>query len=227
MKKPEKIIYKYKEYQDLILRLIEEKENINNSLIKIKNENDLNLRNLKQTHESLLKEYNLLNENYHSESMKCKQSEKKIDIRNMKYYDLLKDLYLYIINIFNRKNNNINLNVVLDVVTDLNKFVNEIESLIGGYLFNLNSYEKNDKQLFGKIVNNRKEEVKIYKQNLVLQKLIKNRIDIKKKVEINKNKFTFIFRKTEAPYRLSKKIKKIINEDENNQELENNELINY
>ena len=227
MNNPEKMINKLNEYQNITLRLIKDKENIEENIVKIKSENTFNLRNIKQRYERLLKEYNTLYDNYELEFNKCKYLEKKCNNGNIEIYDLFKDLYLYINNVFNRKNNNSKFKIILEIVMDIKGIINEIENIVDELIFNLDCYEKNDTKIFKEIINIRKEEVKIYKQNLVLQKLIKKRIKIREKVEINKNKIPFISRKTEEPYHKKKKIKKVVKDEKYNQELDNKEFISY
>ena len=227
MNNPEKMINKLNEYQNITLRLIKDKENIEEKIAKIKSENTFNLGNLKQRYEQLLKEYNILYDNYELEFNKCQYLEKRYNIGHIEIYDLFKDLYLYINNVFNRKNYNIKFKIILEIIMDIKGLINEIENIVDELIFNLDCFEKNDTKIFKEIINIRKEEVKIYKQNLVLQKLIKKRIKIREKVEINKNKIPFISRKTNEPYNKKKKIKKVVKDEKYNENLENKDLISY
>lgn len=231
IRQPIKMVEKYKEFQNNIILLIKQKKDIEKDTIELKKENEAKLNYLKKRYFNLLNEYNSLSELYKKDSNACEDIKYEIyKEKNNKFYYLIMDLYEYIRNISGEKKGVIEDNTysLLNYITFINDNICEIQKEVDDLLVNLNNFEKNDRINFKKVVDNRRDEIKLFKQNLALQKVINRSILIKKMVEINKNKIPFITRKTEAPYHRPKKHKKIVVLNEKQiEKLENEELISY
>jgi hypothetical protein len=146
----------------------------------------------------------------------CNEFKEKLMEKN-EYDYIISDLYYYISNILNE---NKILTVTPINIEDYDEiiFLNEIthmlqyvQNYVNETLNNLCFWEKNDKKNFEEALYKRKNKIKNYKQFLARQKAIKERMKIREKVDINRNKINFIERKTEEPiYNRPEKIKKKI-----------------
>ena len=232
---PKKVIERFIELQNRIIMLIEDKKTLEEDIKEIKKENESNLNYLKQRYDMLKNEYISLNENYQKEKIKYNNDIKKVNKKENVLYYLIKDLYNYtkivlmrIKNINKNNNNNNKIISILDYFKNINNIILETQNLVNELIINLNNYEQEDKITFKKIVLERKDEIKIYKQNLAVQRIINRSIQMRKKAEINKNKLIFINRKTEQPLQQIKKIKKDNIVDDNKiKNLENEQLIDF
>ena len=224
---PKKMIDKFIKIQDHIILYIKDKEKIKNELDKIRKENYLDLKYLKFRYNVLNNEYNSLKENYKEENIKINLIKKEIYKYKNEYIDIIKDFYYFINNIDSRKKYINEKSNIFDYFQNINKNIYEIQNIVDNLLINLNNFEAEDKKIFKETVNKRKDEIKIFKRNLALQKFYKNN-QKSEYIEIEKKKINFITRKTEAPFKKHKKVKKVLILNEKQIEnIENSQLLNY
>ena len=229
IKDPVKMVDKFIDLQNYIILHIKDEEKIIDEINKMRKENYLELKYLKFKCNALTNEYNSLQENYNEEINKINLIKKEISKGKNKHYYIIKDFYYFISNIDSRKKN-INISEksnIFEYLQNINKNIFEMQSLVNDLLFDLNNYEEEDKKVFKEAVIKRKDEIKMFKRNLALQKFYKNN-QKSEYIEIEKKKINFIVRKTEAPFKKPKKPKKILILNEKQIEnLENNQLLNY
>ena len=230
---PKKMIDKFNQIQDNSIRFLEYKKDLEEDIKTLKNENDKNIKYLKEKYEILRNEYISLKKNYQKTKIEYNSSMKVMNKDTLFFYYLIKDLLNCVKNIMIKKNkiidknnkNNIN---ILDYLNNIYNIILEVQNYVDELILNLKNIEKEDKNIFDKTVYERKNEIKLYKQNLALQKIINRSNKARKQAEINKNKIIFIARKTEEPYHKVKKIKKKVLIDEYTiRKLENEELLYY
>ena len=227
---PEKMWFRFKEMEGIMVRNMYTKENVKGEIELILQENNINLKDLRQKYEILEEENKMLNEKYEYEFYKYHEIAKRYNYQKSEYDDLIKDFYIFINNIFN-KNNIINNNKktynkldVLDCIKKIHETICEKEIIIDKLLIDLKSWEKNDSKMIEDVANNRKKEIKHLKKiNLKMRK----RLKFENNVENSKNKFVFYSRKTEAPYQKPKKIVKEKVDEKLIEQQENEELLNY
>lgn len=229
IKEPNQLIDKYIKIQNNIIEFIQVKESLKEEIKRIQKEKNIEINYLREIYNNLIHEYESLKENYEQETITINKIKNKIYKERNEFYDIIMDLYSYIVNILDKVNDiDKNNNDIFDILKNINDNIWKIEYLIDELMENLNNYEENDKKIFHEIVANRKNEIKIYKRNLILQRFEKKSNQKKEKYELNKRKITFIARKTEAPFRKHKKAKKVLFLNEKQiEELENTQLINY
>ena len=112
-----------------------------------------------------------------------------------------------------------------DALREIRSLIIDSEEKTNKYITILESIEKTDKFLFGRICNRLKNSHKEQKVNMLKQIIAdgeKQRID-----QMMENKIIFIKRKAEPPFHLPKKEKKIKIDPELVKQLENEELITY
>ena len=122
------------------------------------------------------------------------------------------------------KNNIINVN---KAVSDLQKIITEKEQKFNKLLLTLENYEKNDQNLFEIVLNHRKNDNKDIKINIMKKKLEAGEKEKKEQIKNPEEKLIFIQRKTEPPYHVKKKEKKVKIAPEIVKNLENEELLTY
>ena len=229
---PEKMWYKFKEMEGIMVRNLYEKENLKGEIKIIKEENNKNLKDLRQKHEKLQKENENLTDNYNYELSKYNEIEKRYNYQKGEFDDLIKDFYIYIKNIFHKDiindikkaYNKIN---PTDCVKEIYKIIREKEINIEMLMINIKNYEKNAPIIFGNILNNIKKQLKHLKQLTILKKKMNNKFKHNNNFENGKLKFVINSRKTEAPYHKPKKIIKEKVDEKVNEDIENEELLKY
>lgn len=220
----EKII----EMKDYFLLYIENKKNIEDDITNIQKLNYKKEKYLQDRYIELKKEYDSLIDRSQKEINQINKLKKEKSKKRNELYDIIIDLYYYINSIIFRKKEAKKDENILDYIEDINKNISEMYNILEELLMNLNNYEENDNTIFQDVVIKRKNEIKQYKKNLALQRFINKNIDKKENTCQNRDKILFVSRKTEAPYKKPKKIKKkvVLNEKEI-ENIENYELINY
>ena len=140
--------------------------------------------------------------------------------------DVIKELYLEVMNIENNIKNKRDIINITRAVLDLKNEIIKKEDKINKLQNTLEQYEKDDKHLFDRIVCNRKNDLKEMKFSIM-----KKKIEAGEKVKIEHikpiEKLIFIQRKCEPPYQPPKKEKKVKIDPELIKNLENEELIGY
>jgi len=230
---PQEMINKYNDLEKEIIENIHLKEELKIDISEIKKNKEKNLGDLSEKNKNLKNEYYSMKDFYLKEINNYDWLKEKLLEKN-EYDNIIQDLYFYISNILNE---NKILNVTTMSVKEYDEiiFLNEIsrmlqfvQNYVDETLKNLSFFEKNDKKNFEEAVDKRKNKIKSYKQYLAKQNAIKERMKIKEKVDMNRNKINFIERKTEEPiYNRPKKIKKKIFNKKYFENIENEELIKY
>ena len=229
---PEKMWYKFKEMESIMVRDIFTKENLKGEIKIIKEENNINLKDLRQKNEKLESEYKSLNDKYFNETQKYNEIQKKYIYNKNEFDDLIIDFYIYIMDNF--KNNTIidirkryNKLESADCVKKMHKILCEKEVYIDKLMLNLKEWEKKDEIFFNEILDNRKKEIKHIKQLKILKKKMDDKLKIAKNMENGKFKIVFYSRKTEAPYHKPKKIVVEKVDEKLIEKIENEELLKY
>ena len=226
---PEKMWFKYKEIEDLIVRNVFTKENIKNEIKRMINEKNYNLKDLRQRKILLENEYFKTQENYEYEKIKYNEISKRYNSHKNEFDEMVKNLYLYSKENFNKICNsqiNFNLADTLDITKEIYNIIYSIEIYLDKLVFNLKKYQTEDNQLFEEILNNRKKYIKIVKQQQILNQKLKDKFDFISNIDIS-NKIIFKSRKTEAPYHKPKKVQKEEIDKSLLEKLENQEMLTY
>ena len=226
---PEKMWFKFKEIEGIIIRNIYAKENINDETEKIKEDNKNNLKDLIQKHEMLINEYEIFNEQYKYEISKYNKIEKIYNYHKSEYDDLIKNFYIFIKNIFNDNNSNNNNKIyddldALDCVKEIYNIICDKEIIIDKLIIDLKRYQKNDHKIIEEVVYNRKKE-NHYKKKYELK--CNKKIKFRNNSDSSKNRYIIQSRKTEAPYHKPKKIIKEKVDEKIEEQIENEQLMNY
>ena len=230
---PEKMWYKFKEMESIMVRDLFTKENLKGEIKKIKEENNTNLKYLRQKNEMLEKEYKNLNEKYIYELEKYKEIEKRYFDTKSEFDDLIKDFYIYIVNDMNNEqiipnikkiSNNLEISYC---IRKMNMIICDKEVYIDKLMLNLKEWEKNDAILFDDILNDRKKQLRHMKQLKILSKKINDKLKIANNIENGEFKIVFHSRKTEAPYHKPKKIVVEKVDEKLIENMENEELLKY
>jgi len=230
---PEKMWYKFKEMEGIMVRDLYEKENIKVDIKKIKEENIINLKDLRQKHESLQREYENLNENYNYELSNFNEIEKRYNYQKSEFDDIIKDFYIYVKNIFNKENiindNNQIYNTLdpSDCIKEIYEIICDKELYINNLIKILKKYENKEPIIFETILNKRKKQIRNLKQLNILEKKMNDKFKFVNNFENGKLKFVINSRKTEAPYHKPKKIVKEKVDEKVIEEIENEELLRY
>ena len=228
IKNPNKIFEKFNEMREEILLYIKNKDKIKDDIKIFRKQNNTKINILREKYTKLKNEYVILKLNYEQEINEINNLIKKKNKKRNEFYSIIIDLYYYTNKLNLRKiNNNKNENI-FDYIENINKNIFEIQNILDGLLMNLNNYEENDKRIFHEIIDKRKEEIRQFKKDLVLQRFINKSSQKKENTRSNKDKILFISRKTEAPYTKPKRIKKkIVLNQKQIEIIENQELLNY
>lgn len=221
----------YKMEKDII-NDVRKKEKLNIELEEMKKEETNQCIDIQNRINQLENEFNSVNYLYERELIQYNDTIKYHKIRNADLDDIVYDLYYEVMSIFNKlekgegntnsKKELIGVNLALK---EINNIIIDQEEIIEKYIKSLESYEKNNKYLFGRICNHIRNSRKERKAN-ILKKLLDN--DKKEKMEQQKEeRIIFIRRKAEPTYHLTKKKKKIKLDPELVKQLEDEELITY
>ena len=230
---PQEMINKYNDLEKSIIENINLKEEIKIDISEIRKSREKKFGYLSEKNKSLINEYNYMRDTYLKEINICNEFKEKLTEKN-EYDNIISELYYYISDMLNESKI---LSVTPMSMKDYDEilFLNEIshmvhyaQNYVDEILKNLSFFEKNDKKYFEEALDKRKNKIKNYKQFLSRQKAIEERMKIKEKVDINRNKINFIERKTEEPlYNRPKKIKKKILNKKYFENIENEELLKY
>lgn len=230
---PEEMINKYNDLEKSILENIDLKEKLKLDISEIKISKERSLEYLKERKNNLNKEYIYLKDIYLTELNNCNELKGKLTEKN-EYDKIITDLYFYISNILN-ENKILNVTIIdikdydeIIFLKEIGKMIQYIQNNVNESLNNLCYFEKNDKKNFEDAIDKRKNKIKSYKQYLSRQNAIKERMKLREKVDINRNKINFIERKTEEPiYNRPKRFKKKVFNKKYFVNNENEELIKY
>ena len=228
------MVKKYKDIEDRILHFVEVQENFNKYANKESDLNNQFIKELKLRITKLESEYE-----YSKNRLKYFKNMGKTmnQNENKDFFSLIKDLSENIFTIFNNKNTNGILNKLnsknLDIfeLSDVASLTIDLiinkELEVNQYISNLETYEKEDKNLFSEVMNARKNEIKFLNQNKNLNNLNNEDFIKMRKVQDKYNKIIIKSKRSEPPYYKMKKkevVKIDINEIVNK---ENTELLIY
>ena len=228
------IIKKFKELEDKIIRVVQNREVFNKNKIKEDEENKEAIQYLKGRVIELEKEYKIKKNEY----INYKKNEFGIisnDMSSEEFNVLANDLCNEINECFNtdkyyKNKDNVNIMNILelnDFIKNSQNIMIKVEGEINNYIERINSYEKKDHKIFSEIIAKKKLEIKIKNQEKVREIINKNEFLKKNKAEEKINKIVIKIRKREPSRYLSKKeikykvdVNKIIKK-------ENEELLKY
>ena len=226
---PEKMWFKFKEIENIIVRNVFVKENIKNEIKEMIEEKNYNLKDLKQRKEMLEIEYKNLMENFEYEKIKYKEIEKRYISYKIEINEMINDLYNYsskAFNNFNASNKQYILFDTLDTTKEIYRIIQNSEIYINNLILGLKHLQKEDSILFDKTLDNRKKYLKILKTQKILNQKMKEKFNFILD-QNNLNRIPFKSRKTEAPFHKYKKVKKIEIDKSLIERIENEELLTY
>ena len=221
------ILYnQFHKIEEDIINTLNNKEAINNEIVDIKKEGIKQNNDIQKRIEDLEKELNLYKSLYEREKNEYEEIYKRIFSGEGEFDDVIKDLYLDVMNIENNIKNKKDIVNIIRTVLDIKNEIIKKEELINKLQNICEQYEEDDKHLFDRILCHRKSDLKEMKVNIMKKKIAageKEKIEHIKPVE----KFIFIQRKCEPPYQPPKKEKKEKIDPELIKNMENEELITY
>ena len=226
---PEKMWFKFKEIENIIGRMVFTKEKIKNDIKEMIEEKDYNLKDLKQRKEILEDDLNKYKENYEYEKIKFNEVNKRYNYEKFEMGEIIKDLYKYSSQSFNRivsSNLNFDMDDTLDITKEIYRIIKKTEIYIDGLILGLKKFQKEDSNIFDKILDNRKKYLKMVKTQNILNQKMKEKFSFIYNTE-NFNRIILKSRKTEAPYHKPKKIKKEEIDKSLIERIENEELLTY
>ena len=229
MDEPEKMWFKFKEIENIIVRNVFIKEKIKNDIKQMIEEKNYNLKDLKQKKELLENEYKNLKENYDYEKSKYNGVEKRYISHKIEINETVNDLFDYSQKSFNHLNltdKNFESYDILETTKEIHRIIQNCEIYLDGLILNLKKFEKEDSKLFEKIIDNRKKYLKFVKTQNILNQKMKEKFNFI--LDVNSlNKIVFKSRKTEAPYHKPKKVEKVEIDQNLIERLENEEMLTY
>ena len=222
----------YYKIENDIIKDVKKKEEFNIEFEEMKKEEIDQFIYIHKRKEHLENELNSIKNLYEKEKKHCNGLIKFNKIRNVDLDDIVYDLYYEVMGIFNKvkkgegsTNSKKELIGVNSALKEIRTIIVDNEEKIEKYMKLLESYEKSDKYVFGRICNHIRNSRKERKVN-VLKKILAN--DEKEKKEQKKEeKIIFIKRKAEPPFQPNKKKKKVKLDPELVKQLEDEELITY
>ena len=222
----ELLINKFHKIEEDIINILKNKEVIEKEIIEIKKEGKKQIEDIQTRIENLENELNSYNSIYEREKKLYEEIFKRKTSGDGEFDEIIKDFYNDVVNnkITKDKNNIINVN---KAVSDLQKIITEKEQKFNKLLLTLENYEKNDQNLFEIVLNHRKNDNKDIKINIMKKKLEAGEKEKKEQIKNPEEKLIFIQRKTEPPYHVKKKEKKVKIDPEIVKNLENEELLTY
>ena len=229
MDEPEKMWFKFKEIENIIVRNVFIKEKIKNDIKQMIEEKNYNLKDLKQKKELLENEYKNLKENYDYEKSKYNGVEKRYISHKIEINETVNDLFDYSQKSFNHLNltdKNFESYDILETTKEIHRIIQNCEIYLDGLILNLKKFEKEDSKLFEKIIDNKKKYLKFVKTQNILNQKMKEKFNFI--LDVNSlNKIVFKSRKTEAPYHKPKKVEKVEIDQNLIERLENEEMLTY
>ena len=226
---PEKMWYKFKEIENIIVRNVFIKENLKNEIKHMIEEKNNNLKDMKQRKEILENEYANLKESYEYEKLKYQEVEKRYVYNKVEVDEMINDLYSYACKVFNSpnlKSKNSEIYDTLDITKEIYGIIHNSEIVIDDLILNLNKLQKEDTRLFEKITENRKKYLKSLKSQNILEQKMKEKFNFIYDTN-SYNRIVLKSRKTEAPYHKPKKVEKVEIDKSLIERLENEELLTY
>ena len=209
-----------------IINTLNKTEVIYKESIELKNEYEKHIKDIQKRIQDLKNELSLFKSIYEREKKDYEEIYKRNFTGDGEFDDLIKELYLDVMHIENNIKNKKNLININNVIIDLKNEIVGKEEKINKLQISLEQYERDDKNLFDRVVYHRRKVIREMKVN-IKKKIIK--VGEKEKIEHIRpsEKIRFIQRKCEPPYQPPKKDNKEVIDPEIIKNLENEELINY
>ena len=224
---PEKMWFKFKEIENIIVRNVFVKENTKNEIKKMIDEKNYNLKDLKQRKEILEYELTKLKENYDYELTKFNEVEKRYHNHKNEFDEMINDLYKQTSKLFNkRKSINVELYDILDITNNIYQTIQNTEIYIDNLALNLKKYQNEDTKLFQKALDNRKKYLKMIKAQSIINQKMREKFSFMYDND-SSNRIILKSRKTEAPYHKPKKEKKVEIDKSLIERIENEEMLTY
>ena len=202
---------KFHQIEDRIIRLLDLIQQIKLDEAIMKREENNIIYEMNERLNFHEREYNLLKDIYENELENIKKIPHSDNNFSTYCFDLIKDIYKFILELDN-KNNKINLNQSynslhsLDLINDCISLIKNKEDKINILSHELENFEIHNPHIFIEIINERKEYNKEKKQMEKIKQLEEINNENKKKSENRFNKVIIKSRKSEAPFRIFKKI---------------------
>ena len=232
------MIYKFRELEGNILRLLDEAFSINKEIERDEKLNQENLGYLQERYNKVKEEYDMYDEKLKIEEAFLNNLTEKENELNSEYIKLIGELFLSILQVFGRfDKKKLNYNILLKekinkdnvdlYLKEGERILRDMEDYLNSSLLEIKSFKENDTIFFNKFMNSMKKKMKEeqiiqFKKNKVSNLIGKNNQIINKA-----NKIPFIMRKVVVPYHSpKKKLKKVINY-ELIKKLEDEELMKY
>ena len=232
------MIYKFRELEGNILRLLDEAFSINKEIERDEKLNQENLEYLQERYNKVKEEYDMYDEKLKIEEAFLNNLTEKENELNSEYIKLIGELFLSILQVFGRfDKKKLNYNILLKekinkdnvdlYLKEGERILRDMEDYLNSSLLEIKSFKENDTIFFNKFMNSMKKKMKEeqiiqFKKNKVSNLIGKNNQIINKA-----NKIPFIMRKIVVPYHSpKKKLKKVINY-ELIKKLEDEELMKY
>ena len=232
------MIYKFRELEGNILRLLDEAFSINKEIERDEKLNQENLGYLQERYNKVKEEYDMYDEKLKIEEAFLNNLTEKENELNSEYIKLIGELFLSILQVFGRfDKKKLNYNILLKekinkdnvdlYLKEGERILRDMEDYLNSSLLEIKSFKENDTIFFNKFMTSMKKKMKEeqiiqFKKNKVSNLIGKNNQIINKA-----NKIPFIMRKVVVPYHSpKKKLKKVINY-ELIKKLEDEELMKY
>ena len=213
--------------EDFILNNLKKNEILNKEVVYLEENDEKRLSYLKSKIELLEKELICNKEIYKAEKEEYEKLSKKLLNDDSEFENLIIDLYNYHTDETKNKKNKKSTSSfdTKTYISSLQKALIETEEKLNELKFILDKYAEEDKTLFDKVVSDAKAENKqIHINNM---KKLMEFGEHKLKLKIPREKIILKYKKSEPPYYLKKKEKKIKVDPEVIERLQDEELLTY
>ena len=214
---PNIMIMKFHEIEDRIIRLLEKIEQIQLNIEFEKNEMDNILHEMNERLKFYEIDYKDLQNLVEIEKENIDDIIHTNKKKNSYAVDLIKEIYNNLLQYETNKNKVNKPYHINDITKDCVNKIKNIEIKLNNYISNLEKYELDDENTFINVVTERRLFNKDFKYLEQKRKLEEEREEKKQMSEDRLKKVIIQSRKTEAPFRIVKKVEpvKIIKEEEN------------
>ena len=214
---PNIMIMKFHEIEDRIIRLLEKIEQIQLNIEFEKNEMDNILHEMNERLKFYEIDYKDLQNLVEIEKENIDDIIHTNKKKNSYAVDLIKEIYNNLLQYETNKNKVNKPYHINDITKDCVNKIKNIEIKLNNYISNLEKYELDDENTFINVVTERRLFNKDFKYLEQKRKLEEEREEKKQMSEDRLKKVIIQSRKTEAPFRIVKKVQpvKIIKEEEN------------
>ena len=211
-----------------IINVLNNKEAIIKEITDIKKEGKRQNRDIQKRIDDLENELNSYKSLYEREKKDYDEIYNRNYTGEGEFDDIIKDLYYDVMGIDkNNKKMNKGIVNVNRAALDVKTAIIEKEININKLIMTLEEYEKDNNNLFIRVVHNRKNENKEMKINMQKQKIKDGEREKLSQLSMPNEKIVIFQRKCEPPFRPKKKEKIIKIDPEIVKELEDDELITY